>query len=89
MVVYEPYCESKVKEPIEKMKVWVVNDTVVVDPDDYDEEDRTLCVSVSSTFFKFLVVFFISNDPILAILIRNLHNMIHTCSESLLGMIIT
>jgi len=53
MVVYEPACESKVKEPIEKMKVWVVNDTVVVDPDDYDPEDRTLCVSTNEIAIKF------------------------------------
>lgn len=35
------------------MKVWVVNDTVVVDPDDYDPEDRTLCVSTNEIAIKF------------------------------------
>jgi len=53
MVVYEPYCESKFFEPYEKMTVYVVNDTVVVDPDDYDREDLTLCVSASVIKIKY------------------------------------
>lgn len=46
-------CAAKNKEPVEKLKVWVVNETVVVDPDDYDEEDRTLCVSTNAIAIKF------------------------------------
>lgn len=46
-------CAAKNKEPVEKLKVWVVNNTVVVDPDDYDEEDRTLCVSTAEIAIKF------------------------------------
>lgn len=53
MVVYEPYCESRTKEPVEKITVWVVNDTVIVDPDDYDPEDRTLCVSTNAIKIKY------------------------------------
>lgn len=53
MIAYEPYCESKVREPITKMTVYVVNDTVVVDPDDYDQEELTLCVSTQEIKIKF------------------------------------
>lgn len=38
-------CEVRKKEPSTKMTVYVVNGTTVVDPDDHDPEDVTLCVS--------------------------------------------
>jgi len=46
-IAVENACKSRTVEPVEPIKVYVVNETTVVDPDDYDDEDLTLCISTS------------------------------------------
>jgi len=53
LITREPLCAVKTKEPVEKMTVYVVNGTTVVDPDDYDPEDITLCVSDEEIKIKY------------------------------------
>jgi len=52
-ITNEPFCQEQTRNPIEELTLWVVNGTTIVDPDDYDEDERTLCVSVAKIPLKY------------------------------------